>query len=194
MRYKGWVPTVNGRLSFRVIGETNHPTDATYGNEVIGRHRFVIAIQQRPTSDALFAPIGPWFLGFEDIGVFVAVARELESSILTDAPLIGRVFWFKDRRSWRQSAFDETDRCARCLHPHNAKASESAISEGSMRELYAVLLRTLNAHSDLAATFRLARDGVVTFSRPDFTDSTVKEASEQLASTVGDDFATTSRP
>lgn len=53
--FAGWVPTPTGRLSFRRIGESSHPTQSIHANwrEPGKDTRTIIAFQQRPLSDAL---------------------------------------------------------------------------------------------------------------------------------------------
>src|SRR5690349_21101683 len=55
--YVGWIPTANGRLSFRHIGETRHPTPSKYANVATTRDRIVLAYQRRNLSDSVFRTI-----------------------------------------------------------------------------------------------------------------------------------------
>src|SRR5262249_50678624 len=55
--YAGWVPTANGRLSFRHVGESKNPTESVYANVGTEAERLVLAYQRRDLSDALFQTV-----------------------------------------------------------------------------------------------------------------------------------------
>ena len=75
MHYRGWVPTVNCRLSFRIIGQSNFPTRSSYRNILTKNHGYVLAIQRRNLSDVLFAGIVERLLGVSGKFDFVIAAR-----------------------------------------------------------------------------------------------------------------------
>ena len=55
--YIGWVPTVSGRLSFRIIGRTDFPERAYRENEVYKEKRIIVVSQMRYLGDNLFVDL-----------------------------------------------------------------------------------------------------------------------------------------
>lgn len=51
--FKAWIPNVSGRLSFRVIGDTSHPTRCLHSNGTVNGRGQVIASQTRLLDDSL---------------------------------------------------------------------------------------------------------------------------------------------
>jgi hypothetical protein len=56
-QHVGWIPTANGRLSFRHIGEAKHPTPSKYANVATKSDRIIVAYQRRNLSDSVFRTI-----------------------------------------------------------------------------------------------------------------------------------------
>ena len=96
--FTGWVPTVGGRLSFSIIGQTTHPEPASFFNEAGQTKRFVFGYQHRNQSDAsFFMGIGPLLnliRGVSGNFTFAMLASSCDVANDIDEPLVGRLFIF----------------------------------------------------------------------------------------------------
>jgi len=93
--YKAWVPTVNGRLSFRFIGETTYPSRPQYSNLRIGEHQYIVVSQNRNSSDVLFRRILSKIFGIDGSFEYLLVARARVDARSPDAKLIGKLYLFR---------------------------------------------------------------------------------------------------
>ena len=82
--YAGWIPSVNGRLSFRHIGKSRRPSEAIYANVTVPTKRFILAFQERRLSDQLFQFISHIFYRIEDRFYFLIAAETTKSADLTN--------------------------------------------------------------------------------------------------------------
>jgi hypothetical protein len=96
-RFRGWIPTVSGRLSFSVFGNTANPTQAFSANVADRETRYLASYQVRDTSDVLLPArriFGP--LLFKTDGqfcfAFYATTEDIEQN--SQEYLIGKAFMF----------------------------------------------------------------------------------------------------
>lgn len=80
MTYKGWVPTITGRLSFSKIGTGDFPRKPKTWRETLPSERRIVVMQSRLTSDAnlIFQPLSKLLnIAFDECGSFefVLIAR-----------------------------------------------------------------------------------------------------------------------
>ncbi len=101
--YVGWIPTVNGRLSFRHIGDTRHPTESIVANLDTDGARLIVAYQRRPLSDILFPSIIHWYRDISGEFWFALTAKSNESALLADR-VSGKIHIFKSKEDWRAHA------------------------------------------------------------------------------------------
>lgn len=183
--YAGWVPTANGRLSFRHIGETAHPTQSVYANVATSTVRLLLAYQARPFSDVLFSPIQELF-GITGRFWF-AITAESNSVPSNSDTLRGRIFLFKSKADWRargqpniRPSIKEINKSLRFLEP----AGRDAALQTKWTEAY----NGLSQDSDIYTDFELSRTGEVYFSIPAFKDVDLRDGSSELAESIGHSF------
>ncbi|MBY2969505.1 hypothetical protein [Rhizobium leguminosarum] len=170
MFYKGWVPTVNGRLSFKLIGETRYPREPEYVNSSDESHLYVAARQSRQLSDVLFEPILGPLLGFSGAFECVFCARARRAPTVPDSKLVGKIFLFH-RSTFRESRakeiFSSSVRSMRALDP--------GAGNPGLRPQYIALSRELAARCDLSVNVVLNRDGVVTLSHIEWRNNSLRQ-------------------
>lgn len=183
MFYKGWVPTVNGRLSFKLIGETRYPAEPEYVNSADDSHLYVSALQSRQLSDVLFERVVGPLLGYSGKFEFVLCARSRRSRTSPDSKLIGKVFifhcqTFKETKA--RDIFRSSVKSMRALDP-------GALNPG-LKQQYLALSQTLLSRCDMYMNVVLNRDGVVTLSHLTWGNSRLERNTEEHAIEIGFDL------
>ncbi|WEO64796.1 hypothetical protein [Rhizobium rhizogenes] len=183
MFYKGWVPTVNGRLSFKLIGETRYPAEPEYVNSADGKHLYVAALQSRQLSDVLFEPIMGPLLGYSGKFQFILCARSRRIRTSPDSKLIGKVFIFHCRafkESKASDIFRSSVKSMRALDP-------GAVNPG-LKQQYLALNQALLSRCDMCMDVVLNRDGVIALSRLTWGNSHLERNTEEHAGEIGFDL------
>jgi hypothetical protein len=98
--YAGWVPCVNGRLSFRHIGEARYPTEARYANVTIDTQRLILVYQHRPLSDVLFQAIFHPLFNIQGSFYFALSGGSVGTPGNTDE-IQGKIYIYKSKAEWR---------------------------------------------------------------------------------------------
>ena len=98
--YAGWIPTANGRLSFRHIGETTHPSECIYANVATDDRRFILAYQYRQLSDVLFRSVIEYLCNISGDFWFSIAARSIGAPGEADQ-IEGSIFIYKSKDDWR---------------------------------------------------------------------------------------------
>lgn len=101
--FRGWVPTISGRLSFSVFGDAQEPTKAVSANVNDDDIRFLAAYQFRDTSDALVPlrkHLGPHVLGVDGQFFFVFIAKTEDTTASKQFILTGRALIFRRDQNW----------------------------------------------------------------------------------------------
>lgn len=184
--YAGWVPTVNGRLSFRHVGEARHPSESVYAN-IISEHkrRVILAYQRRNLSDILFAPAIHYLCNISGDFWFVLAATSSRSAEESDQ-LFGQIAVFKSKEDWRQKA----EKIARpAIAEMNAlRFSMSPERDQTIESTFVAARDSVIALADIRIDFHLHRTGEVYFGRPSFADTDLEFASQNYAKECGHDF------
>jgi hypothetical protein len=94
--FRGWIPTVSGRLSFSVFGNTTFPSATTRANIADPDHRFFLAYQRHDLSDAII----PFIAGHNGRCVLLVLAHTEDDAAGTQFYLQGRAFIFFDLKRW----------------------------------------------------------------------------------------------
>jgi hypothetical protein len=184
--YAGWVPTANGRLSFRHIGESRNPTEAFYANVATKKHRVVLAFQRRNLSDVLFQSIIHYFCNIEDRFYF-SVAATSEGDPAYSDQIIGRIYIYKSKDDWKVKGRSAI--AARIKNINDCRLS-IASDRDQLIELEFLAARTaLDATSDIHVDFELQRTGEIFVSSPRFLDQDLEYASTEYAVELDQDFA-----
>lgn len=183
MFYKGWVPTVNGRLSFKLIGETRYPSEPEYVNSADGSHLYVAALQSRQLSDVLFEPVAGRLLGYSGHFDFVLCARARRAPTSPDSKLIGRIFLFHRQTFIQTNAkhiFRGSVKSMRALDP-------GALNLG-LKQQYLALGQELLSRCDLYMDVILNRDGILTLSHLRWGNQHLERNTEEHADAIGFDL------
>lgn len=183
--YAGWVPTVNGRLSFRHIGESRHPTDSIYANvNGDGQWRLIIGYQRRPLSDVLFK----WAIhNLRGIGgdFWFAIAARSGAPTISDK-IAGKVYIFKSKQDWRLHTEDAVRKAIDDIREEQFSANQTRC-ENIARD-FERAIKKLDETADIHLSFVLQRTGEVYFSKPTFRDEGLRYASHDYANNCGHDF------
>ncbi len=94
-----WIPTVTGRLSFSIIGETDFPAPTEKVNVVDENHRYILCFQKRnnllDSAIPLFKKtIVDKIWGFLSNLYFVCLAKCKNDPCNDDSDLTGKIFLF----------------------------------------------------------------------------------------------------
>lgn len=104
--YKGWIPTVAGRLSFRSIGLTSLDNQSIFRNEVFldggKRKRYVVAYQRRQLSDAPIVLLANKLFGQSGDFLFVLIGHTTLDKPPHENSFVGDIRIFI-RGSWKES-------------------------------------------------------------------------------------------
>lgn len=96
--YTGWIPTVGGRLSFSVIGQTSHPQEALFVNEAGQSQRCIFGFQHRDLSDAspflFYKSIYNYLNGISGDFIFALYGSADDVADDLDAPFVGKILLF----------------------------------------------------------------------------------------------------
>ncbi|MEQ8266145.1 MAG: hypothetical protein RH982_03040 [Parvibaculum sp.] len=183
--YAGWLPTANGRLSFRHIGEAEHPSPSIYANVATERDRIILVYQERDFGDVLFPSILHFF-GINGRFWFAIAAKSNDIPSESDS-LSGTIYIYKSKSDWRSSGES-------AIRPKIYAINEISRSELPPRRDTEITACFNAAKGDLATTsdirvaFSLKRDGEAYFSKPKFLDEQLEEASAEYATSLGHDF------
>jgi len=158
-RFKGWLPTVSGRLSFSVFGYADHPSKVVSANVADGKTRIIICYQKRNLSDSLFGEyFARAFFGLSGKFWFALLARADDCATAEDSPLEGHLFLFHERQLWRKEAEVLVRPAQRDLRAFESMTGSMSLSSyfGSH---FTDLASSLASLSSFNARFQTQRDG-----------------------------------
>jgi len=180
------VPTVNGRLSYRHIGECSHPANTKYANvSPSDNTRYILAFQIRPLSDLLFKSLTEAFSRLTGDMPFLLCAKTTKTSE-QDYTISGNVFIFSNKRTWQISCKSEISRHVESINERRLwrdQQNESIVSAN-----WQTARQYLRQNADIRVYFRLLRSGEVFFSNPRFRDKELENNSLAYANSKGHDF------
>jgi len=183
--YAGWVPTANGRLSFRHIGESRYPRDTTYANIGTNARRLILAYQHRNLSDALFRAITHYLCDIDDNFYFVLAAVS-DGTPSAAEEIYGAIYIFKSKEDWKSKAqiairgYIETLNDVRLsLSSMRDEIAERALADGTS---------LLQNTADISVKFIVHRTGEIFVAKPLFSDSELEYASTDYAVQWGHDM------
>lgn len=181
MSFKGWVPTVNGRLSFKIIGETRHPTEAHYANASTKTHQYVLACQDRNLSDVLFDRLLSKLFRVDGHFDFVFCSRARRRR--ADAVPIGRVYV---SRGGKKTGLRHIPNFNEAVEEFRSLDFESG--DSTARRLYLQTHIVLAQAADFYADVILHRNGLIGISRIMWKSSEVFGNSLSYAKETGTDL------
>ncbi len=161
-RYRGWVPTVTGRLSFSHFGDLQRTRSVRRSDT---KKRYLIAYQNRKTGDALIPTfIQRWF-GVGGQAFFVCVAETIDvpdgTRIDDQGALSGKIFIIHQHERWQRLKRASIRDCFASLS--NFDQTSDASIEQYFSKSYAALLQQCEAQCSFQSSFRLLRNGVADF-------------------------------
>lgn len=183
MFYRGWVPTVNGRLSFKLIGDTRYPREPDYVNSYDGAHQYVAALQSRQLSDVLFEPVLGRILGYSGEFDCILCARSRRAPSSPDSKLIGKAYLFHRatfKRSGARHKFSAALGSMRRFYPGTTNTQ--------LKEEYIELSNTMARLCDLSVEVVLNRDGVITLHRVQWNNPTLARNTLDHSGEIDFDF------
>lgn len=184
--YAGWVPTANGHLSFRHIGEARHPTESIYANITTKDQRIVLGYQRRPLSDVLFQWMIHYFCDIEGSFWFVLAARSGGPPGDTE-DLLGKIYIYKSKADWREKGQPVVR--GSIIGLNDIRLSFGADQHRNVERLFTLAQEKLNVTADIEIAFHLNRSGEVYFSKPLFQVEDLEYASVDYAKHTGHDFS-----
>lgn len=158
MKWISWIPTVGGRLSFSVIGETSHPTRAIGLNRSDGKSRHILVHQRRNLSDSLLGPLlAKWLFNLDTDFWFLVSAQCSDKSNNSCSNLTGYIAVFLNTdQQWRN--FENSGYTA--LRKQLPDIDSDAL-ERQYNEHYSSLYEKVKDHSFFIINFSLDRNGIV---------------------------------
>jgi hypothetical protein len=172
--YAGWIPSVNGRLSFRHIGESRHPSEAIYANVTTPDKRYILAFQERRLSDQLFQFITHIFYGTEDRFHFVVCAETPNPADRADE-IKGTVHIYKSRSDWEEKAAVAISLVISSLN--DVRLATDDDRDAKIAEYFDLGRQLLEETSDIEIDFILWRTGEIFFQLPTFMEELLQASS-----------------
>jgi hypothetical protein len=180
------VPTVNGRLSFRHVGESNNPRRAVSANATTDQERIIIAYQFRPLSDTLFQPL--LHILFQLEGSFYFALSTISIGVPGDTDeLRGKIYVYKSKEDW--AAQGKQSIRPRILAIRDLALALDADRYVKMRVLYQQSEEDLERTADIFVDFVLYRSGEVFFAEPVWKDEEIEAMSDEYAASLGHDLS-----
>jgi hypothetical protein len=170
--YRGWVPTVGGRLSFDVFGKGSHPRRPHIANKSDENTRFVLCSQKRFLADTPLPlrHLSTKLLGMDGNFKLVCVGSSPNNSTHVEADLVGTLFIFKMKR-WS----DKSVGIKKFFNEMIAKLSTyDSRLHGSLKSAfnddYLRTLASFEKKADFHVKFNLTRSGVATLWIPKYQE------------------------
>ncbi len=163
--YKGWIPTVGGRLSFSIIGASNSPTKASFENLPCGEQRYIICHQKRRLNDSA-APFknitSKLFYKYETLHWGLCLASGNDSSTEANGKLTGKLFFFSGKKMW----MPRPKWVCSTLMNDLKKSSGQIDPTTDFKSEFEKASEELTAECSYFVNFILERNGVISISPP----------------------------
>lgn len=177
--YIGWIPTVSRRLSFSLIGQTSHPTEAITSNISTRQARYIVSFQKRdlldssiPLTNFLKKKIVNLLFGISGEFWFVLIAKCTDEKYIASKPLQGEVLIFHERSnklktaqySW-QNIQDGLERSQGILNAYEDQCVATDL-ESYYSQNVEKLVSTLADYAVYSVQFNLQRNGIIEIHAP----------------------------
>jgi len=171
IEFKGWIPNVAGRLSFKNIGNTNYPRKCLNLNEEDDEGRYLLCLQQRTLKDS---PVARWYFqlvtGKQPDWYFVFLAESKAIDADRVASLEGHVFaflreqWFGQIHGQEHIDIEKTPHMVvrNLLASLHNEATVKQVERSLFRDEVGPLALELQKMCAVSAKCVIGRDGVVT--------------------------------
>lgn len=180
--FAGWIPNASGRLSFRQIGETLHPTRSVSVNFKTKNARHIIAFQKRNLSDSLFSGITDLVSGRTGSFWFMIIGSDISQNARGSNKVNGSVLIFSTKQSWK--------RHKNIIRQSMNDIRQSILSADLDRAhlQFRAAKRICYAAADIKSCFQIFRNGEFFISSPRFRDTKIEDQSSKYAAEKGHDF------
>lgn len=166
--YCGWIPTVGGRLSFSIIGDSFSLKESSTINKSVDGTRYLFCSQQRELLDSaipvqiLKKALTSLFYSYGAKFEFVIVATISDDPVVSTENLNGYICFIPtDSENWKNCKADIID-CYEAL-----ESSGNNISQTYEQQLNEVLLPLMENYSFFYSEFELTREGIASFTIPE---------------------------
>jgi hypothetical protein len=169
--YRGWIPTISGRLSFSVFGDCKHPTRAFSANVADDHTRYIAVHQFRDASDVLlpfkrkFSPL----LFKIDGQLWFAFLAETEAK--GDDPLYylsGRAFLFPQKDALTKNAIEAIETFQEHLRNFRYQQFATKLVNYAQNE-YQALKDFCTQNCSFYSDVKISRNGITEVYPPDPT-------------------------
>ena len=183
-KFKGWIPTVSGRLSFSVVGSTGHTSPAIYANVADEQHRYIICYQKRWLLDGPILNLFPLFLkepiarhvqNLEGSFWFLCIAKA-PNDIDSDDPMEGSLFLFT-KKLWKGDVENNVKQVQEKLNKYRTEKPGASLG-AFFEESYASLTKKAVTSSKYGLQFKLYRSGVATLTAGELEEGGTAISSE----------------
>lgn len=167
--FKGWVPAVSGRLSFRAFGQTSFPTNAVTANRSDGKTSYIVCYQKRDASDVVLpfkSVLSPLMLKLKGDFHFVCIAKTTHDGDRNQEFLEGWLVIFQDSETWKNHVLRIINELQGHIRKYRAYAHEVTLDEYSNRKFDATIKEILPM-SSFNAAFSLSRSGTTSIAIPE---------------------------
>jgi len=162
-RFRGWIPTVSGCLSFSIFGENDFPRKVVSNNVANAENRYIISWQKRLLTDTVL-PFKELTSGsfLKEEGVFwcVCVASCGDNPVISDNKLSGTLYLFHGKKMWHQVERDIIEK---------QRALSSHLLDGDSE--FQIFQESLISKCSYYAKFNLSRNGDTEIVSPENLDS-----------------------
>lgn len=158
INYKGWLPTVTGRLSFSFVGESKTPRLSISANRADATTRYVISFQRRVLSDTIlpFEWVPKYILKLCGSFVFVCISKSSNDVSVVDDCLVGSIAIISED-SWK--SFESTLVRVQQILNNFADCGSDLLEK--FDSTFIDTIAKIKEHSQFCVDFKLERDGEV---------------------------------
>lgn len=167
--FKGWIPTVTGRLSFSILGEAEHPSQAISANVCDHKIRYLITYQKRILLDSILpakATLARALFDLEGRFWFVCLATSSNDPEVQEDVLTGRLYIFAGREAWRGPA-EQLVKSKQAFLKQYTTQIDCASLYSHFNSDFETFQNDLSRYASFWATFNLSRSGVSSVAVPD---------------------------
>lgn len=158
--YKGWIPTVAGRLSFSIIGDVSHPTRPVKCNISDEKNRFIITFQKRVKLDGTVpfkALVYRHIFRREGDIKYVCIGKCSDIPSDGDDKLEGFVFMFAEKIIWKNHVYDKLKEIQNQLSSYDKSTDGDLI--GYANEKYKNIKEHLKEYASFFCEYSISRQG-----------------------------------
>lgn len=170
MGYAGWIPTINGRLSFSLIGNSSYPTKTLSASSQHTGIQYVVARQRRDLNDYLFPKLTTRVFGVSGKFDFFVVARSKLFANHYNSLLLGKIYVLRTDGFYGKKSDDIA----------NSYLKRSAAGLEDEKKQYLNLHQELTGACLFEADFVLRRNGFFTLWEITSKDNSIERNSQPL--------------